>query len=141
MRAASALAGVVSRVVSPALDSTAQRVPAEGVRSPRCPEGLGRARSTYVRRQPEGTLLHQIVRQHLETFLAEARLRGSGDGLPQFVERELRKFLTCGDLTRGFAHFRCDDCGHEMLVAYSGSSRLIGKDPLTGMSRSRRSPL
>ncbi len=36
---------------------------------------LGRARSTYVRRQPESTVLHRVVREHLETFLAEARLR------------------------------------------------------------------
>jgi hypothetical protein len=39
--------------------------------------GLGRARCTYVRRQPEDTVLHQVVRAHLETFLAEARRRGS----------------------------------------------------------------
>jgi hypothetical protein len=66
-------------------------------------DGLGRARSTYVRRRPEDTVLHQVVRENLETFLAEARLRGGGEGLPGFVERELREFLTCGLLTEGFA--------------------------------------
>ena len=71
-----------------------------------CPDGLGLARRTYIRRRPEDTVLHQVVRQHLETFLAEARLRGGGIGLPQFVERELREFLTCGVLARGFARFR-----------------------------------
>jgi len=86
--------------------------------------GLGRARTTYVRRQPEGTVLHQVVRAHLETFLAEARRRGSGEGVPRFVERELREFLTCGVMARGFARFRCDDCGHEMLVAYSCKGRI-----------------
>jgi hypothetical protein len=69
----------------------------------RCFDGLGRARSTYVRRRPEETVLHQVVREHLETFLAEARLRGGGEGLPRFVERELRDFLTCGVLAEGFA--------------------------------------
>ncbi|MGH3638865.1 MAG: hypothetical protein ACRDUX_07530 [Mycobacterium sp.] len=49
---------------------------------------------TDVRRQPERGVLHQVVREHLETFLAEARLRGGGEGLPHFVERELRAFLT-----------------------------------------------
>ena len=48
---------------------------------PRCTDGLGRARSTYVRRRPEDTLLHQVVHEQLETFLAEARRRGSGEGL------------------------------------------------------------
>ena len=36
-------------------------------------------RRTYVPRQPERTVLHQVVREHLETFLAEARHRG-GEG-------------------------------------------------------------
>jgi len=67
--------------------------------------------------------LHQVVRAHLETFLAEARLRGGGEGLPRFVERELREFLTCGVLARGFARFRCTDCQHEILVAFSCKGR------------------
>jgi hypothetical protein len=64
-----------------------------------------------------------VVREHLETFLAEARLRGGGEGLPGFVERELREFLTCGLLTEGFARFRCTDCQHEILVAFSCKGR------------------
>jgi hypothetical protein len=61
----------------------------------------------YRPRHPDATVLHQLVYEHLETFLAEARARGDGDGLPRFVERELREFLTCGQLARGFARFRC----------------------------------
>ena len=34
-----------------------------------------------------------MVREHLETFLPEARLRGGGEGLPGFVERELREIV------------------------------------------------
>jgi hypothetical protein len=60
-----------------------------------------------------------VVREHLETFLAEACLRGGGDGLPRFVERELREFLTCGAMARGFARFRCSGCKREILVAFS----------------------
>jgi hypothetical protein len=59
-------------------------------------------RRAYVPRQPERTVLHCVVREHLETFLAEARRRGGGDGLPIFVERELRE-LECGLLI--------SDCG------------------------------
>jgi hypothetical protein len=64
-----------------------------------------------------------LVREHLETFLAEARLRGDGDGLPAFVERELREFLTCGVLAQGFARFRCNGCEREILVAFSCKGR------------------
>jgi hypothetical protein len=63
----------------------AEQIAVERARSPGCP-----GQHTYVRRQPERTVLHHVVREHLETFLAEACLRGGGDGLPRFVERELR---------------------------------------------------
>jgi hypothetical protein len=76
-----------------------------------------------VRRQPETGVLHSVLREHLESFLEEARARGSGEGLPAFVERELREFLSCGVLARGFARFRCDGCGHEILVAFSCKGR------------------
>jgi hypothetical protein len=76
-----------------------------------------------VRRQPEQSVLHGVVREHLETFLAEARQRGGGEGLPRFVERELREFLTCGVMARGFARFRCSGCQREILVAFSCKGR------------------
>ena len=120
MRAASLLFGRVFRVGKPSRE-IAEQLPAAAV--PGCPAasgaGYGRARCTYVRRRPEDTVLHHVVREHLETFLAEARLRGGGEGLPVFVEREFREFLSCGVLARGFARFRCTDCQREILVAFS----------------------
>ena len=101
------------------VDSTGEPLGLERPRSPGCAGW-----HTYVRRQPEGTVLHQVVREHLETFLAEARLRGGGEGLPRFVERELREFLTCGVMAHGFARFRCDGCAREMLVAFSCKGRI-----------------
>ena len=68
-------------------------------------------------------MLHRLVGEHLETFLAEARLRGGGEGLPGFVEREFREFLRCGVLAHGFARFRCTDCQRELLVAFSCKGR------------------
>ena len=37
-----------------------------------------------------------MIGGHLETFLRAAAEAGGGDGLPQFVERELREFLGVG---------------------------------------------
>lgn len=88
----------------------------------RCGRIEGRCERTaraYVRRLPEEGVLHRVLRKHLETFLAEARARGGGEGLPGFVERELREFLSCGILASGFARFCCDGCGNEILVAFS----------------------
>jgi transposase-like zinc-binding protein len=46
-----------------------------------------------------------------------------GEGLPGFVEREFREFLTCGCLAAGFARFHCDACGHDRLVPFSCKGR------------------
>jgi hypothetical protein len=82
------------------------------------------AADCYRRREPEKTVLYTIVRDHIETFLAEPRGRDDGDGYPAFLEREFRRYLHCGLLARGFARLRCPDCGFERLVAFSCKGRL-----------------
>jgi hypothetical protein len=78
---------------------------------------------TYHRREPEYTVLHQVVREHLETLLQEGRARGL-NGYPRFIEREFRRFLECGLLCHGFARVRCEACGKETLVAFSCKRRV-----------------
>jgi hypothetical protein len=75
----------------------------------------------YQRREPETSVLYRVVQQNLETFLASTRDRGRV--VPRFVERELRAYLDCGILARGFLRVRCGDCGRERLVAYSCKAR------------------
>ena len=67
------------------------------------------------------------MRGHLETFLAEQRARANADApaLPWFVERELRAYLECGILARGFLRVRCDRSGDELLVAFACKSRTV----------------
>lgn len=77
----------------------------------------------YQPRAMEGTVLHRLVREHFETFRAEVAARTDGSGLPSFVEREFREFLTCGVLARGFARVRCDACAFERLVPFSCKRR------------------
>jgi len=67
-------------------------------------------------------VLHQVVAEHLEAFLA-AVAAGDGAGLPQFVEREFREFLTCGVFEGGVARFRCEGCAREHLVPFSCKGR------------------
>ena len=50
---------------------------------------------TYARREPEKTVLYQIVAENLETFLEEAREHYARP-LPPYVEQELRDFLSWG---------------------------------------------
>jgi hypothetical protein len=76
------------------------------------------ARSTsYEPRCPAQSALYQIVHDHFETFRAQAASLRDREGLPRFVEEELRSFLQCGWLAGGFARFYCDDC------ALAGQSR------------------
>ena len=64
-------------------------------------------------RTPTTGVLYDVVRGHLNSFLAAVDERTDGNGLPLFVTREFRKFLTCGVLSRGFARVRCGDCAFE----------------------------
>jgi hypothetical protein len=52
-----------------------------------------------------------------------AKRSAHGRGLPAFVERELRAYVDCGVLARGFGRFRCPACGFERLVAFSCTHR------------------
>ena len=69
-------------------------------------------------------MLHEVVRENLETFLAQARARTEhGFGVPRFVEEELRAFIRCGIINHGFARVRCGTCRHEFFVAFSCKRR------------------
>jgi len=74
---------------------------------------------SYEAREPSSGVVHQVVKLHLETFLQEAARGRDGAGLPRFIEKEFRGFLTCGALGRGFARFRCGACKLERLVPFS----------------------
>jgi hypothetical protein len=79
---------------------------------------------SYRPRQPHRSVLHRVVRDNLETFLAQGMQRSAnGEGYPLYVEKEFRDFVACGDLSRGFARVRCGSCGHEMLLPFSCKNR------------------
>ncbi len=67
-----------------------ERVPWKGVAGEERVEERGWA---YRRRQPEGTVLYEAVKDNLATLLAEAR--EVGRGLPRYVERDFAWYLEC----------------------------------------------
>ena len=69
----------------------------------RYPRGMACVVPVYHPRDTEHTVLHQVIAEHLEPFLRAAAEAGDGAGLPQFVEREFREFLTCGVFEHGVA--------------------------------------
>jgi len=72
------------------------------------------------RRQPEQTLLHQVIAEHWSSFRERAEQAG---GLPKFVVDEFEAYLRCGILEHGLAHLACSRCGHSMVVAFSCKRR------------------
>ena len=67
--------------------------------------------------------MHETVRAHWKTLLAEVAQRTDGGSLPGFVIGEFERYLTCGILANGFARVRCGECREEMLVAFSCRGR------------------
>ena len=57
-------------------------------------------------------IARRVIGEHLEAFLRAAAEAGEGSGLPQFVEREFREFLTCGV----FDVLTCPRCGGRMRL-------------------------
>jgi hypothetical protein len=82
----------------------------------------------YNPRHPERTLLYQTVAEHYETWLdlaSAGQFAGQGDhqSPKPHVRKAFEKYLECGIFSHGFARARCDDCGHDFLVAFSCKGR------------------
>ena len=68
------------------------------------------------RRRPEETVLHEVVRRGWPSLLAQVTL-------PPRVHTEVRRYLGCGQLARGFVHVQCIECLESRLVAFSCKGR------------------
>jgi hypothetical protein len=104
------------------------------VAQPKCPEVVvanDAGARAYERRRPERTLLYQLVREHLSTFLAE--VESSGRSIPRYVRRAFDGYLSCGILAHGFARALCQACNKSLLVAFSCRGR--GVCPSCGARR------
>lgn len=97
----------------------------------------GPSARTYARRIPEATVLYRVVQQHFGEFLAQIEAGDRGGRLPAFVTEEFEAYLGCGLLSRGCLHVRCEQCGDEMVVAFSCKGRFCpscGSRRMTGLA-------
>lgn len=86
----------------------------------------------YVPRRPHETVLHQLVREHYETFVAFAQASYRAP-LPRYVTDAFERYLACGDFSQGFVRCHCDTCNHDVLVPFSCKQR--GLCPSCGTRR------
>jgi hypothetical protein len=75
----------------------------------------------YAPRRFEESVLYRVVAENIESFLTLQQ--ASGRVVPMFVEREMRAFLDCGVLARGFLRVHCDACRMDRVVPFSCKSR------------------
>lgn len=61
-------------------------------------------------------MLHEVVRRG---WLGLA----SSQALPRHLDAEVRRYLSCGQLARGFVQVQCEDCKATRLVAFSCKGR------------------
>jgi len=79
-------------------------------------------RRPHKRHRPEQTVLHALVREHLPAFLRHAEEHYARP-LPKYVRRAFEQYLRCGLPEHGFLRLRCEDCGHDRVVAFSCKQR------------------
>ena len=81
--------------------------------------------SVYKPRRPRASPLWQIVTAAWDAFVSgyEKIHRAAMGPLRPNVFSVVRNFLRCGDLAAGFLRFRCPDCGHERLLAFTCKGR------------------
>ncbi len=73
----------------------------------------------YKPRRPETTALYEVVRDNLETLYGAIEDGAIAVRIPKHARKELEAYLECGQLCRGFARLRCEECGESQLVAFS----------------------
>lgn len=92
----------------------------------RPPDALPAASASlgYTRHRPELTVLYAVVRDNLETLYGAISDGALEVRVPKHARRELEAYLGCGiPCWKGFARFRCRDCGESRIVAFSCKGR------------------
>ena len=79
----------------------------------------------YRPRRPQDSDYYSCVEDYVESFVQiydDRFSRDYGFWRP-YIEKVIYRYLDCGDLQHGFARVRCNDCGHEYLLAFSCKRR------------------
>jgi hypothetical protein len=77
----------------------------------------------YTARAPYSSDLHHLIRENYRQVFFNKEIFGTH--LPFHLEREFKKYLTCGNLAFGMARFHCSLCQKDKLVAFSCKGRTL----------------
>jgi len=79
----------------------------------------------YQPRNPKASAYYRCVEDHFEQLEAvwDDRYQSRFGYWRPYVTDVIQRYLDCGDLHFGFARVKCEDCGHEFLLAFSCKRR------------------
>jgi len=79
----------------------------------------------YQPRNPQDSAYYHCVEDNFETFeqVYEDRFERQYGFFRPYVKHVICRYLDCGILHNGFARVRCEECGHEYLLAFSCKRR------------------
>lgn len=74
-------------------------------------------------RNPQFSALHKIIKNNFFSFIEEKERKGKN--LPLHVQKEFKRYLTCGILDHGFLRLQCPLCKNEKFVPFSCKGRTL----------------
>jgi hypothetical protein len=79
----------------------------------------------YRQRKPQDSAYYRCVEDYFEIFeqVYQERFERKYGFFRPYVRQVIYRYLDCGILKNGFARVRCEDCGHEYLLAHSCKRR------------------
>lgn len=89
------------------------------------PATVANSNQVYRQHNPKETPLYKIVEQYFDEFKAAyaERFQEKYGYWRSAIDHAVEAYLECGIYECGFAHIRCEDCGHEMIVPFSCKGR------------------
>ena len=81
--------------------------------------------SIYRPRNPRHSGYYRCFEDHFERFeqVYEERFERQYGFFRSYVRKVIYRYLDCGDPHNGFARVKCNNCGHEYLLAFSCKRR------------------
>ena len=86
---------------------------------------MPKSSSIYRPRNPRDSAYYRCVEDNFERFeqAYEERFERQYGFFRPYVKHVIYRYLDCGILRNGFARVRCEECGHEHLLAFSCKRR------------------
>ena len=86
---------------------------------------MPRISSVYKPRKPQESQYYQCIEDNVENpeQVYDDRFSKKYGFFRSYIKQVIYRYLDCGILHNGFARVKCEECGHEFLLAFSCKRR------------------